>query len=217
MRIDNQVNITLSVSELRIREGIKYLSILLLYYRENSQRFAQDSHLFCMHRYLSGLGNKYKTFYTDNVTYIEKFLEYSVVEGFVFSFTDLIPLYINLDFACVIHKLYECGSTHNPSAHDSSGNGNIPLLCTLLVEFCRNFCSFCIYIIKCSRVRLDTQLSHLHNSIAPVQFLLVEISLHYIYLFFIYIGITKRKNNKILKKSIFITDKISIFASYGDK
>ena len=48
LRIYDKVHIALAVTELRVAESVKYLSVLFLHYREHSQRFAEHSDFFGM-------------------------------------------------------------------------------------------------------------------------------------------------------------------------
>ena len=178
LRVNDKVYISLAVSQLRIRECIKHLTILLLDDREHAQRFAQHCKLFCVDRFLACLGNKSKTFDTYNISNIKQFLENCIVKGLVLTRANLVPLHINLYPSALIHKLNECCSTHNSAAHDTAGNHNICEVALLRVVSLPDVLSCCIYRKHCSRIRLNAKFPHLYKSIAPVLLLLVQIQFH---------------------------------------
>src|SRR5690554_880391 len=98
--VDNKVNVTLTVTLFRVTEGIEYLAILFLYYWQRPQGLCQNGKLLDMNCEFTGLSNKGKTFYTNNITYIEKFLKDGIVQSLVFARTDIIPFNVNLNSAC---------------------------------------------------------------------------------------------------------------------
>src|ERR1700730_18432150 len=63
-------------------------------------------------------GGKYISLYADNVTNIQQVLPYFIVQGLVFSGTDLIALDIELYFTAAILKDGKRSLSHIPYAHD---------------------------------------------------------------------------------------------------
>jgi hypothetical protein len=53
-----------------------------------------------MNRNSAGVGSKYKSFYTNNIAYVEQFLKYRIVEGFIFRGANFIAFNIDLYPAC---------------------------------------------------------------------------------------------------------------------
>ena len=131
-----------------------------------------------MHRFLAGLGNKSKTFDTNNISNIKQFLENCVVKGLVLTWADLISLNINLYSSALIHKLNESSCTHDTAAHDTAGNYHISKIALLRIVSLPDVLCCCIYRKHCSRIRLNAKLPHLYKSIASIQLLLVQIQFH---------------------------------------
>ena len=131
-----------------------------------------------MHRFLAGLGNKSKTFDTNNISNIKQFLENCVVKGLVLTWADLVSLNINLYPSALIHKLNECSGAHDTAAHYTAGNHNICKIALLRVISLPDILSCSIYRKHCSRIRLNAKLPHLYKSIASVLLLLVQIQFH---------------------------------------
>ena len=96
IRIHDKIHVPLSVFELRIGKCVVHLAVLFLYDGEHSQRLAQQSKFPGVYGELSGLGYEGKSPDTDNVPYVEKFLENGIVHRLVLARADFIPLDINL-------------------------------------------------------------------------------------------------------------------------
>ena len=126
-----------------------------------------------MNRFLPCLGNKGVSFYSNDVSNVQKFFKHGIVHCLVLSWADLVSFNIHLNPACIIHKFNECSSTHNPAAHYSAGNADIfkTGLSGLVILSYLSCCS--VYRIKGSRIRLNPKLSHLRKGIPPVLFLFV--------------------------------------------
>ena len=113
LRVHDEVHISLSVLELRIRESVEHFSILLLYDREDAERLAQESELLSMNRKLSCLCDECESLDTDDVTDVEELLPHCVVHSFVFARADLVTVDIDLDASCLVLKFSERSSTHD--------------------------------------------------------------------------------------------------------
>ena len=107
LRIHYQVNISLTVAEFRVSEGIEDLSVKLLHDRKHAQGLAQQGKLLGMDAELTGLGEESETLDSDNIPYVKEFLPDGVVHGLVLTRANLIPLDINLNASRFILELSE--------------------------------------------------------------------------------------------------------------
>ncbi len=75
-----------------------------------------------MDGYFAGLGAEHVAADAYEVTDVEKFLEYGIIEFLVFSGAYLVARYIHLDAAESVLKLHKRGFAHDTSAHDTAGD-----------------------------------------------------------------------------------------------
>ena len=157
LRIDDQIHIALPVAELRIREGVEDLAVLLLDDRQHAQRLAQQGELLGVHAQLAGLGDEGETLDTDDVTDVQKLLPDGIVHSLVLFRADLIPLDIDLDPAGGILELAERSSSHNPAGHYPSRYAHFLEVTLFRVISFRNALGSGVYGIEGGRIRIDAQ------------------------------------------------------------
>src|SRR5215204_3223499 len=105
-----------------------------------------------MNRNLSRLCRKPKTFYTYNIPYIEEFLKNDVIKRFIFIRTNIVAANVNLNSSSFILKLNKRSVTHNPAAHDSSGNGYLTIIALVAFVIFENLFRRCVNIKKLCRI-----------------------------------------------------------------
>ena len=107
LRIDNKVNIPLTVTKLRVCKGIENLTVHLLNDRKHAKGLAQKGEFLGVDAELSCLGEESKALDTYYISYIKKFLPYRIVHSLVFARADFIPLDIYLNASCLVLELSE--------------------------------------------------------------------------------------------------------------
>ena len=123
---------------------------------------------------LAGLGVECESLDTDDVTYVQKFLEDSVVHGLVLARAQLIAFDIDLDPSGRILQLEEGGGTHDASRHHPSGNAYVLHVAFLrIIVFGYAFCGSAYRVLR-GWVGVDTDLTQFLHRIPALLFLLVE-------------------------------------------
>ena len=77
--IDNQIHITLTVSQFWVFKSIKHLTILLLHHWQWLQTLCQHGERLGMNTDFSSLSTEHKTLHTDEVTQIEQLLKHHII------------------------------------------------------------------------------------------------------------------------------------------
>ena len=124
MRIDDEICITLTVTKFRICYCIKGFAFFFFYNRKGLERFAKQRKFFYVYRCFTGLCCENKSLHTNDITYIQCF-PYLIVCGFVITRTNIISLYINLNFSCMVLQYCKTSFSHITDAHQSAGQANI--------------------------------------------------------------------------------------------
>ena len=158
LRIDDEVNISLPVFELRVRECVEHFAVLFLYDRKHPKWLAQKRKFLCVHWKLASLGDECETFDSDYVTDVKKLLENRVVHGLVFARTYLVTVDIDLYASGLILDFTEWGRSHYAPWHYTAGNDNFLEIFFLRVIFFLYLPGRCVNRVKCCRVRLDAEL-----------------------------------------------------------
>ena len=121
--VDDEVNVTLTVTEVGILETVELFG-------KGKQGFGEKLDLLCMKRDLTRFGTESVAFDTEDITDIP-FFEVCVIE-----FADFVALDVNLDLAFAVVEVSEGSLTHDTAAHHSARYGNDGLfLCGDLVVF----------------------------------------------------------------------------------
>ena len=105
--IDHQIHVSHAVAELGVGEGVVYLPLFLLDYRQHPEGLGQDGQTPGMDGELTGLGDEGVALDTDEVAYIQQFLEYCIVHRLVLARTYLVSFDIDLNTAFGILQLNE--------------------------------------------------------------------------------------------------------------
>ena len=95
--INDEVNVALAVTQLWIVELVVSHAILVLHDREWLQALREQAQLLGMNRNLACLCTENETLYADEVTDVEKLLEYSIIKVLVLVWTNLVAGDIDLD------------------------------------------------------------------------------------------------------------------------
>ena len=98
-RIDHEVNITLTVAQLRILKRVIGHAVLHLDYGQRFQRLAQQLQGLRMDADFARLGTEHVAMNTDEVTHVEQFLEHGVIQFLVLAWAQIVTTHINLHTA----------------------------------------------------------------------------------------------------------------------
>ena len=93
----DEVNIALTVTQLRIVELVVSYTILVLHDWEWLQALGEQAQLLGVNRNLASLCTENETLYADEVTDVEELLEYSIIKVLVLVWTNLVAGDIDLD------------------------------------------------------------------------------------------------------------------------
>ena len=109
-RVDDQVDVTLTVTLLDIAQPVPFVG-------QRAQRFGEQAQVVDLDRQLAGLRTHQAAFRTDDVADIP------ALEGIV-GVAQRIRLQKQLQAAGHILDLSECGFAHHPLGHEPAGDGN---------------------------------------------------------------------------------------------
>ena len=146
--VDNQIDITLTVSQFWVFKCIKHLTILLLHHRQRLQALGQHGERLGMHTDLACLSTEDKTLHANEVTQIQQLLEHHIVQVLVLLWADVITGDIHLNPALRVLQLHKACLTHHTTAHHATSNADLPQwLCRIALSIHRwifevsyNFC-----------------------------------------------------------------------------
>ena len=159
LRINHQIDITLTIAHLWVGQGIELLTILLLHDWEWADRLRQNGELTAVYRQLACVGAECKTLYTDKVANIEQLLKHSVIECRVALRTNIVTADIYLNTTCVVLQLEERSATHNTAAHNTTCDGYRLELCRLSIELCCYLRSGSRHIETLCWIGVDTEVA----------------------------------------------------------
>ena len=191
LRINHQINITLTIAYLRIGQSIELLTILLLNDWEWADRLRQYGKLTTMYRQLACIGAECKTLNTDKVANIEQLLKYGVIECWVALRTDVVTTDIYLNTTCVVLQLEERCATHNTAAHNTTGDGYCLELRWLCIELRCNLRSISRHIKLLGRIRVNAEVTQRLKRITAQLFLFTQMFHIYILFYFLLIFVQR--------------------------
>ena len=98
--IYHQVNVTLTVTQVRVIKLVICHAVLVLYYRQRTQRLAEYCQFLGVNSDLTHLCAEHESLYPDKVTYVKEFLEHLVIHLLILLIgADVITGDINLNTA----------------------------------------------------------------------------------------------------------------------
>ena len=130
--VNDEVNVALTITKLRIVELVVCHAVLILNDRQRLEALRKEHEFLCMYRNLAGLCTEHEALHTDEVTDVEEFLEYCIIEFLVLVGADLVASHVNLDTALRVLQLSEACLTHHAAAHHSSGYHHLTRLVLVL-------------------------------------------------------------------------------------
>ena len=172
LRVDNEVDIALSVAQLGVAEGVVHYAILLLDDRQGAEALAEHRETLHMDTGLTHLGDKDIACHADDVANVEQAFEDGVVEGLVLIGAYLVTLDVQLYAAVAVLQLHKRGGAHDAAAHDAACYADVLEEGVVLREFLQYFCAFGVHLIEGCGVGVDTQVLQLCQRIAAYLFLL---------------------------------------------
>ena len=110
--IHDQVNITLAVAHIRIRQSV-------VFFRQNLKTLGKKHYFGSVKGNLSGFCFKHRSFHAGQIADIHLF------EGLIFLFPQAVPGDVALKISLQVLKIAERGFSHNPLGHNTSCNPDI--------------------------------------------------------------------------------------------
>ncbi|GFI06105.1 hypothetical protein IMSAGC006_00843 [Muribaculaceae bacterium] len=179
--VDHKVDVATAVAHFGIVERVVDHSVLHFDNGQRAKGFAEHQKALGMHGDLSGAGAEHEAGDSDEVTYIEKFFEYGVVEFLVVARADVIARDVDLNTAVAVLKLDKCGLAHDAAAHDAACDSH-------LAGFLEGFVEVFLYVVGMCRhdkfgcgIRLNAEIAHLLHGVSAHLFLFAEILVHYLW------------------------------------
>ena len=157
LRIDNEVDIALTVAHFGIGESVVHHSVDFLHDGKHAQRLAEQGKFLGMDAELAGLGDEGVALDSHHVTDVEEFLPHGVVHGLVLARADFVALDVNLDAAGLVLEFSERRCAHYATAHDTPRDAHVREVALLGIIILSYVFGGLVYRIKCCRIRIDAK------------------------------------------------------------
>src|SRR5882724_190358 len=102
MRINDEIGITLTITEFRIGDRVEGLSFFFFYHRQGPEGLGKNNQLFDVNGGLSRFGGEDPAFHANDIPQVDQVLPDIVIQCFILPGADLVPLDIELDPAAAV-------------------------------------------------------------------------------------------------------------------
>ena len=172
--IDHEVDVALAEAQLRVREAIEGLAVLLLDHGQWTQRLRKEGQAVGVDGDLPHLSAEDFALHADEVTNIHQFLHHAIVERLVLSWAELVARDIDLYASRSILQLEEGGLPHDTTPHDTSCHTHLAAGSLVLKAIEDLTGMSCHFVLLCG-IRVDAKGAKLFQTTTAEDLLLAQL------------------------------------------